>query len=58
MTRAEMQEKIRKAEAELKTAGPIHGRDLRKHIKRLKRELVIYDRYRAEAGKRPALDRL
>ena len=46
-----MQEKIRSAEAELKTAGPIHARDLRKHIKRLERELKIYDRFRAEAGR-------
>ena len=49
LTRAELVNKIRKAEAELKTAGPIHARDLHKHIKRMKKELSTYDRYQAEA---------
>ena len=50
MTAEEMREKIRKAEEELKTAGPIHRRDLHKHIKRMRRELIIYARYKAAAG--------
>lgn len=43
--RMELKDKIRKAEEELKTAGPIHSRDLRKHLKRMKIQLRIYDRY-------------
>ena len=34
---------IRAAERELLTAGPIHRRDLQKHINRMKKELKIYD---------------
>ena len=45
--RMEIKEKIRKAEEELKTAGPIHSRDLQKHIKRMKNQLRIFDRYHA-----------
>lgn len=43
--RMELKEKIRKAQEELKTAGPIHSRDLQKHIRRMKKQLGIYDRY-------------
>lgn len=43
--RIELKEKIRKAQEELKTAGPIHSRDLQKHIKRMRNQLRIYDRY-------------
>jgi hypothetical protein len=43
--RMELKEKIRKAQEELKTAGPIHSRDLRKHIRRMQNQLRIYDRY-------------
>ena len=50
--RMELKEKIRKAEQELTTAGPIHARDLRKHIKRMRVQLRRYDAYQArrEAG--------
>ncbi len=50
--RMELKEKIRKAEQELTTAGPIHARDLRKHIKRMRAQLRQYDAYQArrEAG--------
>ena len=50
MNREELQQRIRKAEAELKTAGPIHARDLRKFIRRMKKELIIYGRYRTAAA--------
>ena len=43
--RTELKEKIRKAQEELKTAGPIHSRDLQKHIRRMRNQLRIYDRY-------------
>ena len=43
--RMELKEKIRKAQEELKTAGPIHSRDLQKHIRRMRNQLRIFDRY-------------
>lgn len=43
--RVELQKKIRKAEEELKTAGPVHRRDLQKHLRRMKNQMRIYDRY-------------
>ena len=35
MTREELKQKIAAAKMELKTAGPIHRRDLQKHIHRM-----------------------
>lgn len=45
MNRGELDTEIKRLENELKTAGKIHGRDLRKRIHRLKRERIIYDKY-------------
>ena len=42
-------EKIRSAIQEMKTAGPCHKRDLAKSIKRMKKELIIYDKYHNQA---------
>ena len=47
--REKIVEKIRRAESALHSAGPIHTRDLHKHIKRMRRELKQYDRYQAAA---------
>lgn len=41
---------IRAAERELMTAGPIHRRDLQKHINRMKKDLKIYDFYMRRNG--------
>ena len=50
MTRREEQKaRIRAAKEELKTAGPHHRRDLLKHIHRMEKELLIYDRYQQAA---------
>lgn len=38
-------EKIRRAEEELRRAGPVHRRDLKKHIGRMYKALEIYDSY-------------
>lgn len=46
--REEHVNKIRAAQAELAKAGPIHRRDLRRHLRRLQSELRAYDRYRKE----------
>lgn len=40
---------IRAAKEQLKTAGPIHRRDLLKHIHRMQKELLIYDKYQKAA---------
>lgn len=51
MTQIEAQkEKIRVAKAELLTAGPIHARDLKKHIHRMEKELRIYIAYHKKTG--------
>ena len=49
MTREELKEKIMQTEQELKKAGPIHARDLRKHLKRKTALLAQYDRFQAAA---------
>ena len=51
MTREEMTEKIKLIEKAIMFAGPIHGRDLRKHLYRMRIELKEYDRYQKEARK-------
>lgn len=45
MTRAEHVTRLRQAKEELKVAGPIHRKDLQRYIKRLEKELRIYDHY-------------
>jgi hypothetical protein len=40
---------IRAAKEELKTAGPLHRRDLLKYIHRMQKELLIYDKYQQAA---------
>lgn len=37
--------KLNAARQELKTAGPIHRKDLTRHIRRMERELYDYDRF-------------
>ena len=45
MNREQLVEKIRTAKEELKIAGIIHRRDLQKYIRRMEKELRIYDSY-------------
>ena len=52
MTREEMVGKISRAKAEIMCAGPVHRRDLGKHIRRMEAELRRYDRFQAEAKTR------
>jgi hypothetical protein len=47
--REENKARIRAAKEQLKTAGPHHRRDLRKHIHRMQKELMIYDKYQQAA---------
>lgn len=47
--RIRLVEKIEAAKAERRTAGPIHRRDLTKHIRRMEREVRDWDRFHAAA---------
>lgn len=47
--RNQQKARIYAAKHELKTAGPYHRRDLLKHIHRMEKELLIYDRYQQAA---------
>ena len=51
MTREQLMEKIMQTKQEIKTAGPVHRRDLRKHLKRMLAQVAQYDRYQ-EAARR------
>lgn len=48
--REDWKQKIRSAKAELLTAGPCHRRDLEKHIRRMEKDLKIYDHYRRKTA--------
>ena len=50
MTQREiLEQKLTLARVDLKTAGPIHRRDLKKHIHRMERELRDYNRFQSAA---------
>ena len=49
MTRDELIEKIDTTKKEIMFAGPVHRRDLRKHLKRMLAQLAQYDRFQAAA---------
>lgn len=51
MTREELEQAIRQARKELQTAGPVHRRDLGKHIRRMQAQARRYDRLQAAARK-------
>ena len=47
MTRDELIEKIDITKKAIQFAGPVHRRDLRKHLKRMLAQLRQYDRFQA-----------
>lgn len=49
MTREELKRKIAAAKEEMQHCGPIHRRDLCKHIRRMEKQLRIYDSYHSHA---------
>ena len=49
MNRDQLVQKIKIAEAALMYTGPIHRRDLQKHIRRMKAQLAQYDRFQSAA---------
>lgn len=52
MARMELEEKIMQTKNEMKTAGPVHRRDLRKHLKRMTAQLRQYDAFQAAAKRK------
>ena len=51
MTRDELIQKIDAAKREMEHAGPIHRRDLAKHIRRMEKELRFFDFSHRQAQK-------
>ena len=49
MSRTELEEKIKQTEKAIIFAGPIHRRDLQKHLRRMQKDLRDYDRFQREA---------
>ena len=49
MTRDELIEKIDITKKAIMFAGPVHRRDLRKHLKRMLAQLAQYDRFQEDA---------
>ena len=49
MTRDELIERIEMTRKEIQIAGPVHRRDLRKHLNRMLAQLAQYDRFQAAA---------
>ena len=49
MTRDELIERIEMIRKAIQFAGPVHRRDLRKHLKRMLAQLRQYDRFQAAA---------
>ena len=49
MTRDELIERIEMTKKAIQFAGPVHRRDLRKHLKRMQAQLRRYDRFQAGA---------
>ena len=49
LTRERLIEKIETTKTAIEFAGPVHRRDLRKHLKRMLAQVAQYDRYREQA---------
>lgn len=49
MTRDELIQRMIRLEEEAGKSGPVHRRDLEKHLRRMKKELRDYDRFQREA---------
>lgn len=49
MSITELETELERLKKELKTAGVIHSRDLRKHISRLEKEKATYYYYQRQA---------
>ena len=52
MNREQLIEKIVQTKRAIKTAGPVHKRDLQKHLKRMQIQVAQYDRFQADARRK------
>ena len=52
MTRDELVARMIRLEEEAARSGPLHRRDLEKHLEKLRRELRDYDRFQADAKRK------
>lgn len=52
MNREQLEEKIMQTRQKMKTAGPVHRRDLGKSLKRMLGQLRQYDRFQAAAARK------
>lgn len=52
MNMEQLEERIMQTRREINSAGPVHRRDLQKHLKRMLAQLAQYDRYQAEAKRK------
>lgn len=52
MTREELVEQVRLCKQALMYAGPVHYRDLQKHIRRMEAQIKQYDRFKAAAQRK------
>ena len=50
--RDQLIEKIETTKKAIQFAGPVHRRDLRKHLKRMLAQVAQYDRYQADARRK------
>ena len=49
MTRDQLEQEIKLCKQALMFSGPVHYRDLQKHIRRMQAQLKQYDRFQAAA---------
>lgn len=52
MNREQMEERIMQTRREINSAGPVHKRDLQKHLKRMLAQLAQYDRFQTDARRK------
>ena len=50
--REQLIERIEMTKKAIQFAGPVHRRDLRKHLKRMLAQVAQYDRFQAEARRK------
>jgi len=51
MDREQLIERIEMTKKAIQFAGPVHRRDLRKHLKRMLTQVAQYDRYQVDTRK-------
>ena len=51
-SREQLIERIEMTKKAIMFAGPVHRRDLRKHLKRMLAQVAQYDRYQADARRK------